>query len=186
MHPVREDYDFETHVKENSIINMVLCGETMAGKTALVTSYEHNGYYTDKFKPNIHDTINLVKYIDGSDKQLHLVVQDTSGLDEHEVQRISWYEDADVFMLCFAKDQNDNGDDRVEKWITEIRSIEPRKPIGLLLTKNDLEDENQFTEDKLEWIKSQYNLQFVCSTSSKEDSDSVINAFDESIWQACK
>ena len=80
-------------------------------------------------------------------------------------------------MLCFAKDQDENYDDLVIEWINEIRSSEPHKPIVLILTKNDLEDE-QFTLERLEKIKREYDLQFVCPTSSKDDKDSVIAAFD--------
>ena len=80
-------------------------------------------------------------------------------------------------MLCFAKDQEDNSDECVIRWIDEIREKEPPKPIVLILTKNDLEDE-QFTLERLEKIKREYDLQFVCPTSSKDDKDSVIAAFD--------
>ena len=89
-------------------------------------------------------------------------------------------------MLCFSKDQNDNGDDCVQKWILEIRSVVPNKPIVLILTKKDLEDENKFTEEDLEKIKIENKLQQVCSTSSKDDQNSVLEAFDESIRQACE
>ena len=91
-----------------------------------------------------------------------------------------------MFMLCFSKDQEDNSDDCVKKWIMEISSNEPGKPIVVILTKNDLEDDNKFTKERLEEIKSQYHLQLVCSTSSKEDPNSVLDAFDESIRQACE
>ena len=80
-------------------------------------------------------------------------------------------------MLCFSKDQEDNGDDCVQSWITEIRNNEPRKPIVVILTKKDLEDE-QFTFEGLERIKKNENLQFVCPTSSKNDQESVVAAFD--------
>ena len=80
-------------------------------------------------------------------------------------------------MLCFSKDQSDNSDDCVKKWIMEIMSNEPGKPIVVILTKNDLEDD-QFTLERLEKIKRKYDLQIVCETSSKDDQPSVVAAFD--------
>ena len=99
---------------------------------------------------------------------------------------MSWYRDADVIMLCFSKDQNNSDDYCVERWIREIRSVEPNKPIVLILTKKDLKNKNNFTEKRLERIKTKYKLQQVCSTSSKDDQNSVLDAFDESIKQACE
>ena len=99
---------------------------------------------------------------------------------------MDWYKDADVIMLCFSKDQENSDDEVVEKWIREIRFVVPNKPIVLILTKKDLEDENKFTEKRLEQIKIEYKLQQVCSTSSKDDQNSVLEAFDESIKQACE
>ena len=114
------------------------------------------------------------------------MIEDTSGADEHREQRMKCYENSDVFMLCLSKDQNNSGDDCVGKWIREIRSIEPNKPIVLILTKKDLKNKNYFTEERLEQIKIDYKLQQVCSTSSKDDQNSVLEAFDESIRQACE
>ena len=89
-------------------------------------------------------------------------------------------------MLCFSKDQENYDDFCVNKWICEIRSVVQNKPIVLILTKKDLEAENNFTEKRLEKIKTKYKLQKVCSTSSKDDQNSVLDAFDESIKQACE
>ena len=80
-------------------------------------------------------------------------------------------------MLCFSKDQEDNSKDCVKSWIREIRNYEPRKPIVVILTKKDLGDK-QFTFEGLEMIKKKENLQFVCPTSSKNDQESVVAAFD--------
>ena len=68
MKKVRNDYDFEEHVKENSEINIVLCGETCVGKTALVTRYDKDDFDEDKdWRPTIHDTVKLTKHIKYSD-----------------------------------------------------------------------------------------------------------------------
>ena len=55
-------------------------------------------------------------------------------------------------MLCFSKDQEDDSDDCVHNWIMEIKNNEPDKPIVLVLTKKDLDDE-KFTLARLERIK---------------------------------
>ena len=57
-------------------------------------------------------------------------------------------------MLCFAVDQDNSGDDCVDKWIRELRINYPQVPIVLVLMKNDLlEDEeykNGTTETKFD------------------------------------
>ena len=149
----------------------------MTGKTSLVSCYENETF--DPFPdPTIVDTKFFTKYHpEDLDKQLKLTVQDTAGDQVYLSNRLEWYEGADVFMLCFSKDQEDNSDLCVQQWINEIRDTEPRKPIVVILTKTDLEDA-KFTEEKLEEIKRQENLQFVCLTSSKVDQESVVAAFD--------
>ena len=80
-------------------------------------------------------------------------------------------------MLCFSKDQEDNSKQCVKDWIMEIRNNKPGKPIGVILTKKDLNDK-KFTLEDLKRIKRQYDLQFVCETSSLDDQASVEAAFD--------
>ena len=101
------------------------------------------GVFDENPDPTIIDTKNMTRmHPEDCDLQLKLEVQDTAGEPAHELQRLSWYAGADVFMLCFSKDQQDDGDDCVQRWITEIRNNEPRKPIVVILTKKDLGDEN--------------------------------------------
>ena len=55
-------------------------------------------------------------------------------------------------MLCFAVDQDNSGDDCVDKWIRELRINYPEVPIVLVLMKNDLLEEykNDRTEIKFD------------------------------------
>ena len=69
---MKADYDFEKDGKENSEISIVLCGETVIGKTALVDRYEHR-HFEDP-RPTIHDTKEFTKYLEDSDKQLKIMV----------------------------------------------------------------------------------------------------------------
>ena len=82
------------------------------------------------------DVYDRVKTVNG--RQLKVEVQDTSGQDEADKHRAKQYKQADVFMLCFSVDLEDNSDETVYKWISEIRNEEQQKPIILVLTKNDL------------------------------------------------
>ena len=82
-----------------------------------------------------------------------------------------------MFMLCFSKDQDDNSNDCVKNWIMEISNNEPGKPIVVILTNKDLDDD-QFTLERLEKIQRKYDLQIVCETSSRDDQSSVDAAFD--------
>ena len=67
MRTVRNSFDFEEDVKENSVINIVLCGATV-GKTALVTRYDKDDFDEDTdLRPTIHDTVKLTKFIKYSD-----------------------------------------------------------------------------------------------------------------------
>ena len=82
------------------------------------------------------DVYDRIKTVNG--RQLKVEVQDTSGQDEAALHRAKQYKQADVFMLCFSVDLEDNSDETVYKWISEIRNAEQQKPIILVLTKNDL------------------------------------------------
>ena len=69
MKTVRKDFNFEEHVEENSVINIVLCGVTTVGKTALVTRYDKEDFDEEKdYRPTILlDTVELTKYTRNSD-----------------------------------------------------------------------------------------------------------------------
>ena len=54
-------------------------------------------------------------------------------------------------MLCFAVDQENSGDDCVNKWIIELRTLRTdiaKVPIVLVLMKNDLLETEEYKEDR--------------------------------------
>ena len=106
-------------------------------------------------------------------------------------KRHEQFQDADVFMLCFAVDSVNHTEENVIRWIAEIRNVEPSKPIAVILTKNDLLErpdvDQRFNEYTLQLLKQNLGLQLFCSTSCLDDTDTSVNeAFEQSILEACK
>ena len=161
-------------------LKLVLTGDTAVGKSCTITNYLFNSY-TDLYEPTVLDVFNGVKNV--NKKQLELEIHDTSG-DEHlGVNRQVQYQGADVFMICVACNSR-NSLDNVARWKAEIQEIEPSRPIAIILTKSDLEDqvEDPVTMDDINEAKNDYKLQISAATSSKEwENFNVHKAFNRTL-----
>ena len=56
-----------------------------------------------------------------------------------EKHRCLQHKNADVFMICVAADRQASFE-HIDNWASEVRSVEPNKPICLIYTKKDLKD----------------------------------------------
>ena len=74
-------------------------------------------------------------------------MHDTSGDEQLVENRKRQYQGADVFAICVAAD-NKVSMNSIKKWIIEIQSKEPEKPICLIQTKRDLLEGNLIEEDE--------------------------------------
>ena len=134
-----EDTDW---VPADSVVNMVLIGDTSTGKTAQILKFMYPKFVADdKIKPTGAD----VPVLDLKDKdvtvygaRIHAKIQDTSGDRDDVVQRRTYIKKSSVVMICFSVDQKDNSRDCVERWVREVRGVDPHKPIVFVLTKKDL------------------------------------------------
>ena len=72
-------------------------------------------------------------------------IHDTSGDEQLSVIRKRQYEGADIFMICAAANQRSSFDN-IDRWRNEIKSVEPEKPIMLILTKSDMADNGLVAE----------------------------------------
>ena len=140
MPRVDPNYKFSDLSKSSSKpnIRVVMVGDANAGKTSAIENYMHNTFDINKGPSKaVLDAEKLEKSV--NDIMFGIEMQDTSGQrDEAQTSRRQQYKDSDVFMLCLAVNSEDDSDEGVQFWINEIRSVEPRKPIVLMLTKDDL------------------------------------------------
>ena len=142
--------------------------------------------FTEEYEPTVLDIYSGTKNV--NNKELSLEIHDTSG-DEHlGTNRKAQYQNADVFAICVAANNRESYD-HIAAWKAEIESVEPGKPICLILTKIDLLDDTdeyqQVTKSLMITKKKDNGFVNVSSTSSKEWQDyNVHKAFVKIIESA--
>ena len=104
-------------------------------------------------------------------------MHDTAGDFDLNANRAVQYKDADLFIVCYATNclkelKSDEGFQKyVKSFASEIRMAEPNKPIVLVETKIDLENEadneNQIKFSQLQHAALVNNFQAVFRTSAK-------------------
>ena len=130
---------------------------------------------------------------------MEMEIHDTGGDPAYKSNRMVVYNGADLFLLCVSADRkdywklDDDGnkipgtdqdiEESIKEFVTEIKVIEDQKPIALLLTKDDLrgnnDSESVISDDFMVAMKVKYNLQFYKKTSAKRQ------ATTEGDWSVC-
>ena len=98
---------------------MVVVGDGAVGKTCLVTSYGKNGFISE-YVPTV--ATNFESKIEYEGRTIALDIWDTGGQDEFREVRKTTYAKADVFIFCFAVDQETSLTNACSKWMKEIES----------------------------------------------------------------
>ena len=146
---------------------MVLVGDTAVGKTCMINNYLQNAFDEENYEPTVLDVYKGIKNV--GKKQVELEIHDTSG-DEHlGINRKIQYKDSDCFMICVACN-DPTSYANIDRWRNEIEEVESQKPILLILTKSDLEEEidEPVTLENLVDKSRIDSYQGAMATSSKE------------------
>ena len=163
-------------------LKLVLVGDAGVGKSCLITNYLHNTF-TENYEPTVLDVYQGTKSI--NKQQVDLEIHDTSGDDNLAQNRKVQYQNAHVFMICVAVN-DENSFNNIEKWKTEIRSVTTQAPFFLILTKSDMD--GPVNLKKLKGAKEDDPVILNCfKTSSKEwDDFNVHKAFNKTLAGALK
>jgi Ras-related C3 botulinum toxin substrate 1 len=170
-------------------LKVVLAGDGTAGKTSLLHTFTTNTF-PDAYMPTVYE--NSMKVVnledDGELKEIGLNLWDTAGMEDYEKLRVLAYTKTDVFLLCFSIINEDSFHNVKDIWITELRKYEPKTPVILVGTKNDLREENRkgYYYSKLTTFRQGANLAaqigavkyLECSALTEEGVEAV---FDEAI-----
>lgn len=84
-------------------------------------------------------------------------IYDTPGQEDYDKIRPFSYADTNVFLLCFSLSCRHSFQNIKSRWIPEIRYFNPKTPIVLVGTKQDLRDELLNTK---RWSKNQIPIKY--------------------------
>nr|VZI33308.1 unnamed protein product [Spirometra erinaceieuropaei] len=115
---------------------LVIVGDGMVGKTALLQSFVR-GKYEGDYTPTVFETsAEEVHLPDG--RSVTLSLWDTGGQEEFDQIRQLAYPGAAVVILCYAIDCQTSLHNVVHTWNGEVRHFCPTSPIILVGCKSDL------------------------------------------------
>ncbi|RZC32528.1 Ras and/or Miro domain containing protein [Asbolus verrucosus] len=117
---------------------IVVVGE-VCGKSCLINTFI-NGEFEGKFLPTVFDTFKTEVEVDC--QTITLEIFDSAAPEEFDRFRVLHYEEADVFLLCFAVDSPHSFKSVERRWLPEIRNRRPGVPFLLVGNRSDLRDES--------------------------------------------
>eukprot|EP00045_Choanoeca_perplexa_P022749 m.10732 g.10732 ORF g.10732 m.10732 type:complete len:193 (+) comp9671_c0_seq1:242-820(+) len=114
---------------------LVCIGDGSAGKTCLLIVFA-NGEFPDKYVPTVFE--NYVANLDLNDMKVEMALWDTAGQEDYSHIRPLSYQDAEVFLICFAVDNRDSFDNVENKWVPEMKTYCPKVPYIVVGCKSDV------------------------------------------------
>ncbi|BFU21781.1 small GTPase Rhoa putative [Entamoeba histolytica] len=124
-----------TEKESISQINIVVLGDSKAGKTSLLITYR-DGKFPRDYIPIMFDGVELDKTY--REKEYHVVIKDSSGFEDYECLRKILYMNANFFVICYSIDKPDSLKRVESTWVPEIQHQNSNAPIILVGTKKDL------------------------------------------------
>ncbi|XP_052093321.1 uncharacterized protein LOC127729524 [Mytilus californianus] len=131
------------HYKE---VCVVVVGDGACGKTSLIEVFK-TGEFKKNHIPTCFQTYNSSITVQGIEVQLK--VRDTPGQENFADMRSKAYHDADVFIVCFAVDNQDSFSNVNSVWNKELKTNYPEVPRILVGNKIDIR-ENKKKIEKLQ------------------------------------
>ena len=145
------------------VINIIVIGDTIAGKTCLINNYLGIN--------NTYETIRsdyYVKKIKNSDNIIYsLKIWDTPGMESYRSLVLYRLKNMRGIILVYSID-NENTFNNINNWINSIEHVIDisKTPIILVGNKKDLENERIISEEEGRKIAEDYNFKFF-ETSAK-------------------
>nr|CAH0108775.1 unnamed protein product [Daphnia galeata] len=121
-------------------LKMLLVGDGTVGKTSLCMFFTNKSFPT-KHVPTIMEVAFTSMKINGVTHRLS--IWDTAGQEDFDRLRILAYPNTDVFLVCYAIDNNESFNHVSSKWIPELNKHCPGVPIILVGTKVDKRNQNE-------------------------------------------
>ena len=152
-----EDYDVK--------LKIMVLGESMVGKTCLITRYTN-----DKFGGRYLCTVGIdfqKKKIIKNNKKVLLQIWDTAGQERFRNVTKNYFHASQGFVLAYDINNKDSFD-KVQYWVEEIKANAEEKIKCILIgTKCDL-DKREVSEEEGKELGKQYGYKFY-ETSAKEN-----------------
>ena len=163
---LRRDIDTKSTIDDFDIkLKIMVLGESMVGKTSLITRYTN-----DKFGGRYLCTVGIdfqKKKIEKNGKKVLLQIWDTAGQERFRNVTKNYFHTSQGFILAYDIN-NKESFEKVQFWIEEIKANAEEKIKCILIgTKCDL-DKREVSEEEGQKLGEQYGYQFL-ETSAKEN-----------------
>ncbi|KAH9411849.1 GTP-binding protein [Ordospora pajunii] len=143
-------------------VKCVLVGDPSVGKSWLITTYI-TGKNPEGYIPTLFDKSS--KEVSREGQKYSITLWDTAGSDEYKKLRGQFFQEADVFLICYAID-NAASFKSTRAWIEELSKY--NVPMILCGTKCDVIDGDLIDRALPEALKSEYGLYESIECSSLE------------------
>lgn len=114
---------------------VVVVGDGMVGKTALLQAYVLDKFQSDYIPTVFETTAKHVQLADG--RQVTLGLWDTGGQEEFDQIRQLAYPGASLILLCYSVDCPTSLDNIMQTWYSEVKAYCPSVPLILVGCKSD-------------------------------------------------
>lgn len=121
--------------EDGLLVKVVIVGDVDSGKTALTERFINN-----KFLGKLPTTLGVdIKEVEtkGSDRNIKFQIFDCSGQESFRTILSTYYERADIFIVCIDLDKP-NDFNAVNEWISNVRKQNKKAELLLVGTKVDL------------------------------------------------
>ena len=163
---LRRDIDTKSTIDDFDIkLKIMVLGESMVGKTSLITRYTN-----DKFGGRYLCTVGIdfqKKKIEKNGKRVLLQIWDTAGQERFRNVTKNYFQASQGFILAYDLN-NKESFEKVQYWVEEIKSNAEEKIKCILIgTKCDL-DKREVSEEEGQNLGQKYGYKFL-ETSAKEN-----------------
>ena len=163
---LRRDIDTKSTIDDFDIkLKIMVLGESMVGKTSLITRYTN-----DKFGGRYLCTVGIdfqKKKIEKNGKRVLLQIWDTAGQERFRNVTKNYFHTSQGFILAYDIN-NKESFEKVQYWIEEIKANAEEKIKCILIgTKYDL-DKREVSEEEGQKLGEEYGYKFL-ETSAKEN-----------------
>ena len=163
---LRRDIDTKSTLDDFDIkLKIMVLGESMVGKTSLITRYTN-----DKFGGRYLCTVGIdfqKKKIEKNGKRVLLQIWDTAGQERFRNVTKNYFQASQGFVLAYDINSKESFE-KVQYWVEEIKSNAEEKIKCILIgTKCDL-DKREVSEEEGQNLGQKYGYKFL-ETSAKEN-----------------
>ncbi|EAL49965.2 Rho family GTPase [Entamoeba histolytica] len=157
--------------EQQNSMKLVIVGDGAVGKTCLLTRYRLNTFPED-YVPTVFE--NFVEQVSYKKGHINLQMWDTAGQEDFDRIRNRAYPDTDVFLICYAVDDQNSFENIEVKWISEVTHFCKEAKVVLVATKSDRRKDKStdcISTAKGEELKTKIGAAAFCECSAKTGSN---------------